>query len=345
MRAAVRPAVHPLAWWAWALTLGIATTRSPGIFSTGVLIASIILVVLLCHRDSRFSRAFPAYLGLAVMIVVIRVVFHILVGVKDVAASDIVLPLPSIPLPNWAGGIELFGPVCLSGLLSAVAAGLALAALLLCFGAAVALTDPQRTLRSLPASLHLLGTASVIAMTLTPQLLWSWQRVRRAQSLRGQHLRGWRAAAATAAPVMHDALERSLVIASSMDSRGYARARGDNNAPIVALMLIALLGATVGTYALVVGVSPRWLSIPVLAGGALAAALGSWLAARRVHTTRYRPDRWGLRETLIAGGGAAVAVLALVNPTAVSGGVEWWSATFILCAVLAATPIAVVMAP
>jgi len=340
--------IHPMAWWGWAFGIAIATTRSPGVVSTALLIAALGLVVAACRNDSPYARAFPAYLALAATIVVIRVVFYILVGIKG--GTGWVLQLPRIPMPDWAGGIELLGPVSGSGLMSAVSAGLALAALLLCFGAAIALTDPQRTLRSLPASLHLLGTATVIAMTLAPQLVESWRRVRRAQKLRGQRLRRAHSVSATTSPVLQDALERSLKIAASMDSRGYARLRSDasggggGSGSVLALMIAALVGAALGTYALMDGTTPRWLSVSLLAGGATAALLGSVMASRRIHATTYRPDPWGTRETLIVMSGAAVAILAVFSASDGAPGTAGWSAALLLCAAIATVPIPVVMA-
>jgi energy-coupling factor transport system permease protein len=338
--------LHPLAWWVWALGVAVATTRSPGLASTAMLIAALVLVVSLCRGDSPYARAFRGYLLLAGAVVMIRTIFHILVGIKG--GGSVVLPLPRIPLPSWAGGIELLGPVSAPGLMSAISSGLALAALLLCFGAAIALTDPQRTLRSLPASLHLLGTATVIALTLAPQLIGSWHRVRRAQGLRGLHLRGWRAVAATTSPVLQDALDHSLTIAASMDSRGYARTHGSSSPVVLALMLVALLGAALGGYALLDGTAPRWLSAPLLGGGALAALLGSFIASRRIRTTRYRPERWALGESLVAGSGLAVAVLVTLAPTAVTAagqtGFIGWSPIFLLAALTACAPIPVVLA-
>lgn len=306
-------ALHPLAWWVWALGIAVATTASPGLVSSAMLVAAILIVVMRCHRPSAFSRAFPAYLVLAGGIVVVRIVFYVLVGIKT--GTDVLLPLPRIPMPEWAAGIVLLGPVTTSGLLNAIEAGVALAALLLCFGAAVALTDPQRTLRVLPASLHLLGTPAVIAMTVAPQLVDSWQRVRRAQALRGRSLRGRTALAATALPVLHDALERSLALAASMDSRGYARVHRGTSRLVLGLLLGALLSAALGTYALLDGTAPQWIAVPLLATGGALAIIGSLVASHRVTTTRYRPDIWRLRESVLAACGIAAAVLAVAAPT------------------------------
>lgn len=342
-RPAGRGSPHPVSWWIWAIGIAVATTRSPGIVSTVILLGALVTVVWLCHENSAFSRAFPAYLALATAVVIVRVVFYVLVGIKT--GGDVLVPLPRIPLPDWAGGIALLGPVSASGLLAAASAGLALGALLVCFGSAVALTNPQRTLRSLPASLHLLGTSAVIAMTLAPQLVESWQRVRRAQALRGRSLRGRQAVAATTLPVLEDALERSIALAASMDSRGYARVHRGSSRTVLALMLGALVGAALGTYALLDGSGPRWLALPLLAAGAVAAITGSIIASRRIATTTYRPDSWGVRESLIAGCGVAVAVLAVAVPAILppplrgaSADVGGWSLTFIVCGALAVVP-------
>jgi energy-coupling factor transport system permease protein len=328
-----RAPTHPIAWWVWAAGLAIVTTRTSHALATGLLIGVIVLVVVSCRVDSPWSRVFPMYLVLAATIVVVRVVFYVLVGIKT--SGDVILGLPRIPLPGWAGGIELLGPVSLSGLGAAASAGLALAALILCFGAAIALTDPRRALRSLPASLHLLGTAAVVAATLSPQIVESWQRVRRAQRLRGLRLRGARAIVATSVPVLEDALDRSLALAASMDSRGYAHNGHGRSKPVGVIMLGALLAAAIGTYALLDGTTPPWLGPTLLAAAAAAAVLGSVLASYRLHRSRYRPDPWTLPATLVTASGigaALVAILGSPQPGVVSP-------AFLLCYAVGALPV------
>lgn len=134
-----------------------------------------------------------------------------------------------------------------------------------------------------------------------------------------------------------------MKIAASMDSRGYARSHRGGSGAVRGLMVTALIGAALGAYALMDGTTPRWLGIPLLAGGALAAVGGSILASRRIRATRYRPDRWGPRETLIIASGIAAAALTFVGAASGSSGVAGWSAAFLLCAVLATAPIPVVM--
>ncbi|MFH5821482.1 CbiQ family ECF transporter T component [Georgenia sp. AZ-5] len=312
--AGVRPvAVHPLAWWAWALGAAVAVSRTSNPLVVGLLLAAVVLVVLARRDDSPWARGFAGYLVLAGTIVIVRVAFHVLVGVDG--GGPVLLDLPRVGLPGWARGIELLGPVRAAGLLAAAAGGLRLGALVVCFGAANALANPRRALRCLPASLHHLGTAVAIAVTVTPQLVTSVARVRRAQRLRGMEGRGPRVALALLLPVLQDSLDQAIALAASMDSRGYARSRvrgGDRR--VTAALLLALLAAVVGTYGLLAGTGP--LGGVLLVAGAAVAVAASRAAGRQVRRTRYRPDPWGARESVIAGCGLAAALAVVLAATA-----------------------------
>ncbi|MBX3115948.1 MAG: energy-coupling factor transporter transmembrane protein EcfT [Cryobacterium sp.] len=337
--------VHPLAWWGWALGVAIATSAAPGLAETALLAIALISVALLLRGDSPFARAFGMYLILAASIVALRVIFHILVGLKP--SGPVLIPLPKVPLPDWAGGIQILGPVTTSGLLSAVTAGVTLATLLLCFGAAVALTDPRRTLRNLPASLYLVGTSSVIAVTLAPQLIDSWRRVQRAQVLRGTATGRRVTLRRSVAPVLQDALERSGAIAASMDSRGYARMRGGSAPLVTALLLLALTTAAIGTYLLLTGTELKWSGVILLAAATVLGVAGTVLAARAIWVTRYRPDRWRASDSLILVSGLGCAAIAvLFSMAAGSNRTDVGSLTalvgFCMSAIVAATPILIV---
>lgn len=106
-------ALHPMAWWVWALGLALATTRTDDPWSVGLIVVAAVAVVFACRDTSPWAKAFPAYLVLGVFIVMIRVLFHVLVGIKT--GQSPILDLPRIPLPQWAGGIQLLGPVSGAG--------------------------------------------------------------------------------------------------------------------------------------------------------------------------------------------------------------------------------------
>lgn len=338
-------AVHPLAWWVWAMGAAIASTRTTNPLVLLLLGGAVATVVFACRDSSPWARVFPVYLGLGLAIILFRVVFHVLVGLKT--SDTVVLDLPHVTLPDWAVGVTILGPVGLEGLLTAAAGGLQLAVLVICFGAANALANPRRVLRHLPAALHHLATAVVIAVTVTPQLATALVRVRRAQRLRGADPRGPRAWLARALPVLQDATDDALALAASMDSRGYGRtAEGHRSRFVTAALLVALAAGVVGSYGLLDATSPDWLGAPVLlAGGAIGFGAGV-AAGRRVPRTRYRPEQWGALETMLAVSGAAVATLIVIaarrDPAALWPSLETWPTlplSTLLAAAMAAVPV------
>lgn len=306
--------LHPLAWWAWALALALAAARAQDVRAVTCILAAVVLVVRTRAGRTPHARLFPAYLVLGAGIVLARVLFHVVVGIKP--RGTVVLDLPTVRAPEWAVGVQFFGPVTVEGMTSAATAGLQLATLVICFGAASALADPRRALRSVPGAMHHMATAVVIAVSVTPQLATAAATVRRAQRLRGRPEHGWRALRATAMPVFTDALDRSLALAASMDVRGFARtSRAGHDRRTGALLGVALVALGVGGYGLLAGgTGPEGPA--VLALGGLAATLAMVRAGRRVRRTRYRPDPWRAAETRVAVAGALGAAVVLLGPRA-----------------------------
>ena len=162
--------------------------------------------------------------------------------------------------------------------------------MLACIGAANALASPRRLLRYVPATLYEVGTALVVALTYAPQLVDDARRVRAARRLRGRSGRGPRELARLAVPVLDSALERSLDLAASMESRGYGRSvhrDARSRRPATALTLVGLGGVVAGVYGLLDGGSAPLLGLPLLLVGSAAAtaSLLSVPAASRAHAT------------------------------------------------------------
>jgi energy-coupling factor transport system permease protein len=293
--------------WAVGLAVACSRTTNPLLLALAVSVAG--LVVVAKRGSSPWARAFRLYLWLGAFIVVVRLVLHLLVGYKY--GEHRLWTLPSVMLP----GITLLGPVHLEGLLAAAVEGLRLAAIIACIGAANALANPKRLLRAVPGALHEIGTAVVIAVTVAPQLAESVQRVRRARVLRGEGGSGLRSVGRVALPVLQDTLDRSLLLASAMDSRGYGRRVPQT--PLVrrataGLTLLGLLGAALGMYGLLDTTAPSAVGAPMLVAGLALCAVGMWLGGRAVHRTVYRRDPWAAPEWVVAASGllAAAAVLA-----------------------------------
>ena len=304
--------LHPGAWWLWALGLATAASRTTNPLLL-LLIAAVAGYVVAARRtDAPWAHAYGVFLRLGLLVLVIRLAFFIVLG-GDVPGTHIIVTLPSLPLPHWAQGVRIGGPVSVEGLLFALYQALTLAVLLACVGAANALANPARLLRSLPGALYEAGVAVVVALTFAPNLVADVQRLRAARRLRGRTERGARALLTIGIPVLESALERSVSLAASMDTRGFGRT-ADVPAAVrrttAGLTLAGLLGVCVAAYGLLGADGSAWV-LPLLAAGVVAAVAGLLLGGRRAVRSRYRPDPWALREWLVAGSGIAVAAVVV----------------------------------
>ncbi len=182
-------------------------------------------------------------------------------------------------------------------------------------GAANALVSPFRLLRCVPAALYEIAVAVTVAVSFTPQVITSLGQVRDARRLRGRATSGVAGVRGLAVPVLEGALERSLTLAASMDSRGFGRravSAGRQRLASTATMA-GLLGLAVGSYGVLDAGAPSELGLPVVAVGILLVIAGL-VASSLGGRTRYRPDRWSGREWFtVAAGAAALAAVVVVG--------------------------------
>lgn len=305
-------ALHAGAWWVWALGLATAASRTTNPLLLGLIVGVAGYVVATRRTDAPWARSYGAFLKLGLFVIGLRLLFSALLG-SPIPGSHPLFALPEVPLPAWAQGIRLGGRVTAEQLVFAFYDGAKLATLLVCVGAANALANPARLLKSLPAALYEAGVAVVVAMTFAPNMVADVVRLRTARRLRGRPTGGVKAVLQIGLPVLEGALERSVAVAASMDARGYGRTA--RIPPVVrhttnVLTLGGLLGMCAGTYGLLAAQGAAY-GLPVLGIGAALAVAGLRLGGRRSVRTRYRPDRWGPRAWLVAGSGAAVAALLI----------------------------------
>ncbi|MFF0381389.1 energy-coupling factor transporter transmembrane component T [Streptomyces sp. NPDC004286] len=326
VRRRARFELHPGAWWLWSLGLGTAATRTTNPLLLALLMAVAGYVVAVHRSSAPWARSYTAFAKLAAAVLLIRLLFTAVLG-SPVPGTHILFTLPEVPLPGWAQGIRLGGPVSAEALLFSGYNGLKLAALLVCVGAANALASPAKLLKSLPGALYEAGVAVVVALTFAPHLIADVQRLRAARRLRGRPDRGVRGLFQVGLPVLEGALERSVALAAAMDARGYGRTAevpARVRRTTTALTLGGLLGVCAGTYGLLTAEGGVY-GLPLLLAGALAALAGLRLGGRRSPRTRYRPAPWGVRAWLVAGSGAAVTALltlaAVREPGALNPGV------------------------
>ncbi|MER5762732.1 energy-coupling factor transporter transmembrane protein EcfT [Streptomyces sp. NPDC002082] len=319
-------ALHAGAWWLWALGLATAASRTTNPLLLGLIVGVAGYVVAARRTDAPWARSYGAFVKLGLFVIGLRLVFSMLLG-SPIPGVHTLFTLPEVPLPAWAQGIRFGGRVTAEQLVFAFYEGAKLATLLICVGAANALANPARLLKSLPAALYEVGVAVVVAMTFAPNMVADVVRLRTARRLRGRPTGGVRAVLQIGLPVLEGALERSVAIAASMDARGYGRTarvpaavRHTTNV----LTLGGLLGICAGTYGLLAAEGAEY-GLALLLISLLLAMAGLRLGGRRSIRTRYRPDRWGVRAWLVAGSGAAVAALLIravsVDPEALRPGV------------------------
>lgn len=311
--APVPRALHPGAWWLWALGLAAAASRTTNPLLLALALAVAGYVVTARRTDAPWSRAFRVFLLFGLGALVVRVLLASVLG--PLIPGHVLVTLPRAHLPDWAAGVRLGGPVTLEGLLAAGFAGLQLAVLLACIGAANALANPSRLLAAVPGALYEAGVTVVVALSFAPQAVGSIRRVAAARRLRGLPDRGLRGLSGLVGPVLGGALERSLELAASMDSRGYGRRAGQRTGSrraTAALTLSGLAGVVAGVYGALDEGSPPAVGLPLVVAGAVLAAAGLALGGRRVRRTRYRPDPWALPEWLVAASGLVTAVVFLL---------------------------------
>lgn len=311
-RAAAR-ALHPGAWWLWALGLATAATRT----TNPVLLLLVVVVagyVVAARRTSApWGRAFHAALVMGGLILLVRLAFEVVLG--STKGPTVLFTLPTVALPSWAAGVTLGGSVTLEGLAIGLSQALQIATIIACIGAANALASPTRLLKTVPGALYELGVAVVVALTLAPQAVEDVRRVRQARRLRGRPDTGVRGALGVARPVLDDAFDRSLQLAASMDARGYGRrasVRRRTRVLTACCTLGGLLGVLCGTYGLLDAGAPGWSGVPLLLAGLVVALAGMGVAGRSATRSRYRPDPWRLAEWVTVVSGAVPAVVLVV---------------------------------
>jgi energy-coupling factor transport system permease protein len=312
----VRRTLHPVAWWVWAIGLAVAASRTTNPLLLLLTLVVLGFVVISRRSDTPWARAFHYYLWFGGFVIGSRIVFRTVFSSGVNPTDHILFHLPHIPTPHWYAGVQIGGPVSLEATLSAAVEGLRLATMICCVGAANALANPKRALRVLPGALYELGMAIVVSVSVAPQLVESVQRVRKARRLRAGRSSGLRALRSVAIPVLADALERSLLLARAMDSRGYGRsgtATARSRRTTAALMIAGMLGLCLGVYALLDSTAPQYLALPGILAGSVLCCAGLALGGRRVTRTHYRPDRWLLAEWLVASCGLVTAALLCLS--------------------------------
>jgi energy-coupling factor transport system permease protein len=316
-RAIVARDLHPVAWWLWATAIAVAAmqTTNPLLLA---LLASTVLLVAAARRSARASaRSLTMFIRLGLFVIALRVALQVLFG--DRLPGHVLFTLPSVPLPSWAEGVSIGGPVTAESILLAATEGLRLAVVLLAFGAANVLASPFRLLKCLPSILYESGVVVTVALSYVPQLAATIEDIRTMRRLRGRPVRGVAGLRGMAVPVLEGALDRSVHLAASMDARGYGRrVEANRSRRIVSrtLILVGMVACLLGLY-LVTGTSSNGSGLAYVALGVCGALAGVVLGGVRARRSTYRPDPWRGPEWVVTG--SAIALVAAFAVASAAG--------------------------
>ena len=189
-------------------------------------------------------------LFISLFALIFRMSIAVLVGVPMPGRT--LFTLPQLHLPHFIVGITIGGPVTSDRLYYSFREVLLFISLIIVVGVANALTSPHRALRVLPHRFYGFGLAITIANTFLPMTANSSKRVALAMRMRGQKYSARR----LMIPVLEEALERSVELAASLESRGYGgnfahtrykpeRWTRDENVAVAGLVLLICIASLI----------------------------------------------------------------------------------------------------
>jgi energy-coupling factor transport system permease protein len=290
----------PRAWLLWGIAAGLPPLIGRNPF---VLLATLMSVIAVreAWAAAPGAGAWRGIVRLALIFSAIGVLFNVLtahIGDRVFARLPDAFPI-------------IGGPLTLNALVYGLLSAIAAFTLVLVGATLGAVLDWTTLLRLLPARLTIVAVAGSVAWAFIPQTVTAFTEIREAQLARGHRIQGVRDYAPLLVPLLAGGLERAIILAEALESRGFgatmpsapaARWRG-------VLTILGLTAATVGVYALAVG--RLELAMPLLAG----AGIGLYATSRDPspasmrQRTRYRQPRWERQETQIAASAGVVLVM------------------------------------
>jgi len=196
------------------------------------------------------------------------------------------------------------GPYTLEALLFGAAAGLQLASLLLVMMTFSLLLSPTDLLRRIPAGLAPAGITASIAMNFAPQARRSFDAVREAQQVRGHAPRGFRDLRGIVTPLVIHSLESALTVGEGLATRGWGDAAVSEAGRRMAWAGVGLFA--LGAIAWSLAPTRGWIAAILVGVGA---TLLLAVLARSGSRSRYRPEVWRRRDSIIVG--VTLGVLSL----------------------------------
>jgi energy-coupling factor transport system permease protein len=301
-----------LAWWFWGISLAIATSRTVNIWLILIIITATMIVTFSRRSKDPWASALTIGIKIALVTLLIRMIIAILFGVPG--QGKILFTLPRVQLPEWLAGIFLGGDVTAERLRFVLLESLIIFALVVTLAGASSLANPKQTLRSLPGILHEAGVALIISTTLIPHFAMSVQRIRDARRMRGDTKRF--SFKRSVIPLFEEALERALILAESMEARGYGYSnkttKSRDKSGLLTTFIILFGTGTLLLSILQMLIGAKYQITLFISLGAL--GLGLTLGNKTNSRSKYRPIPWRKEELMVITASLG-AILITINAT------------------------------
>lgn len=211
--------MNSVSWWLWSITLAITSIRTQNNIFIFALILLFIVIVNQRRNTQNWANPFKLTLQLALVAMVIRLIFAVLIGTP--LPGEILFSLPQLQLPEWLAGIRVGGDVTKERILLVFTESMKFAIVLIAFGAASALSSPVQIIKSISGRVYLFGVVLIIAVSVLPQIVQSFNRVLAARRMRGLAKLSVKNFRSVITPVLEESLERALDLSAAMESRGF----------------------------------------------------------------------------------------------------------------------------
>lgn len=281
-------------------------SRNPWLLLQVLVAVSVVRAV---WRPVMADRGMGWFLKLAAVLMLVGIAFNVL----TVHAGDrVIVELPA----TWpiVGGILTW-----NALVYGVLGGVALFTLVLTGITVSTLVSWIDLFHVLPRRLAPIAVTGSVAWAFLPQTAVAWRQIREAQTMRGHRFRGVRDFVPIVVPLLAGGLDRSLVLAEALESRGFG-ASADTPMPVQnphrdmafgGLVVTGLGGLAVAVYCLAVGMT-TWAVIAGLAGSISLAALVRTSPTSLPARTRYRTLVWTGADTVVTSASLIAASVVIV---------------------------------
>jgi energy-coupling factor transport system permease protein len=285
-------------WLIW----GIAASLPALIGRNPVVLAELLLIVVTVRLVTSASQEWAWAIRVVSIFVAISVVFNVLTvhsGDRELGRMPDLVPL-------------IGGEITLNAVIYGVISGIAIFTIVLVWTHVAAHLSWSSLMRQVPSRFAHVAVAGSVAWSYLPSMRRTLRDIRETQAARGWVARRARDLPGLIVPVLAGGLERSMITAEVLETRGFggAAANQQRSSSAALRLLGGLLGLVSGMYCLAVGQSIAALAL-IATGGSLFV-----LEARKKHSgtnpTRLRDSQWTQSDTacVICSVSTIVVVLA-----------------------------------